>query len=208
MLRLMDAEADLERRRQASEQRQAEQKQALAAAKDEVRAQRRQKAEAHQAFLQEQTDEIRRRAAEQEALRARRLAEQEAAYDRIMANLQPCRAFRDDGSPCTRKANPGLSFCHLHTGYAGPLQPVSAPPPQETAARAAEEGAVERPAAPPAVAREVRSPALPPIVVQTTAASSSLERLLVILAVFLAVLACLTALGGLTVAGARLLPRR
>ena len=122
MLRQMDAEARLERQRQESERRQTEQRQELAEAKAEIREQRRQKAAARQAFLDEQTAEIRRRAAEQQELRARRQAEQEEAHDRIMAGLKPCRAYNDDGSPCTRKANPGLSYCYLHVGYSGPLQ--------------------------------------------------------------------------------------
>ena len=214
MLDLMNAEAESERRRQASERRQAEEREALEAAKAEVRDQRRQRAAAHQAFLQEQTDEIRRRAAEQESLRARRLAEQEARHDRIMAELKPCRAYNADGSACTRKANPGLSFCHLHVGYAGPLQPSEEKPIAPAAASAAQApkaDAVPKPAAAaPVPMPEPRPVAIQPIVVQTPTVEggSSLERALVLVATVLAIVVCLTAVGGMTFAGARLLPHR
>ena len=211
-LRLMNAEADAERRRLASERRQAEQREELAAAKAEVRDQRRQKAAAHQAFLQEQMDEIRRRAAEQESLRMRRLAEQEAEHDRILAGLKPCRAYNNDGSICTRKANPGLSFCHLHVGYSGTLQPIVekpiAAPAVDLAAQTPKEDAVpksvpvQKPASCPV--------AIQPIVVQTPAIEGGLtmERSLVMVVTVLAILVCLTAMGGMMFAGSRLLPQR
>ena len=214
MLRQINAEADMERRRQASERRQAEQRQELAAAKAEVQDQRRQKAAAHQAFLQEQTDEIRRRATEQESLRARRLAEQEAEYDRIKASLKPCRAYNDDGSPCKRKANPGLRFCYRHVGYAGQLQPpeeaspvvaaatmevkASEPVSEYDMAAAGETSSVERRA-------EARSEAARPVVVREVVAEGgggfSFERTLALLAVVLALLVCFAVLGSIMFAG-------
>ena len=213
MLRLMNAEAESERRRQASERRQAEQQEMLAAAKAEVRDQQRQRAAARQAFLQEQTDEIRRRAAEQEDFRLRRLAEQEAEYDRIMAGLKPCRAYNADGSACTRKANPGLSFCHLHVGYAGPLQPSAEKPTAPEAAPAAQapkEDVAPKETATPVQTPEPRPVAIQPIVVQTPAieGGSSMERSLVLVATVLAILVCLAAVGGMTFVGVRLLPQR
>lgn len=213
-LSLMDAEAESERRRIASERRQAEQRAELAAAKAEVRDQQRQKAVARQALLQEQTDEIRRRAAEQESLRMRRLAEQEAEHDRILAGLKPCRAYNANGSPCTRKANPGLSFCHLHVGYTGPLQPREEKPIKPAISVAAqttmEEAATKPSAAPSVQASEPRPMAIQPIVVQMPAAEggASMERSLVLVATVLAILVCLTVVGGMMLAGARLLPQR
>ena len=212
-LRLMDAEAESERRRLASERRQAEQRAELAAAKAEVRDQQRQKAAARQALLQEQTDEIRRRAAEQESLRMRRLAEQEAEHDRILAGLKPCRAYNANGSPCMRKANPGLSFCHLHVGYSGPLQPREEKPIEPAMSMAAQttEDAAAKPSAAPAVqASEPRPVAIQPIVVQMPAVEggTSMERSLVLVATVLAILVCLTVVGGMMLAGARLLPQR
>ncbi len=215
MLDLMNAEAESERRRQASERRQAEERENLAAAKAEVRDQRRQRAAAHQAFLQEQTDEIRRRAAEQEALRMRRLAEQEAAHDRILAGLKPCRAYNADGSACSRKANPGLSFCHLHVGYDGPLQPCVEKPSEPVADMASqtprkEDAAPKVMAAAPAPMPEPRPVVPQPIVIQAPAieGGSSLERSLVLVVTVLAVVVCLTAVGGMTFVGVRLLPHR
>lgn len=214
MLGLMNAEAESERRRQASERRQAEERENLAAAKAEVRGQRRQREAAHQAFLQEQTEEIRRRAAEQESLRMRRLAEQEAEHDRIMAELKTCRAYNANGSACTRKANPGLSFCHLHVGYSGPLQPsegksiVPAAAPVEPTPK---EDAAPKPVATARVLTPEPHPvAIQPIVVQTPAieSGSSLERSLVLVVTVLAIVVCLTAVGGMTLAGAHLLPHR
>ena len=38
-------------------------------------------------------------------------------HDEILASLQQCKAKNPDGSPCKRKANPGLEYCYLHVGY-------------------------------------------------------------------------------------------
>ena len=214
MLHLMNAEAESERRRQASEWRQAEQQASLEAAKAEVRDLQRQRATEHKAFLQEQTDEIRRRAAEQENFRMRRLAEQEAEHDRIMAELKPCRAYNADGSICTRKANPGMSFCHLHVGYTGALQPSVEKPilsaPVQTVQEPAEDAATEPVAVAPAPIAESRPVAIQPIVVQTPAieGGSSMERSLVLVVTVLSILVCLVAVGGITLVAVRLLPRR
>lgn len=212
--RQMDAAAESERRRQASERRQAEQRENLAAAKAEIRSQRQQRAAAHQAFLKEQTDEIRRRAAEQESLRQRRLAEQEAKHDRILAELKPCRAYNADGSVCTRKANPGLPFCHLHVGYSGPLQPCVAKPAAAKPALAVQvpkESVTPKPmAAAPTQAPDSHPVAIQPIVVQTPAVEngSSMERSLILVIMVLAIIVCLTVVGGMTIVCARLLPHR
>ena len=214
MLNLMNAEAESERRRQASERRQAEQQASLEAAKAEVRDLRRQRAAEHKAFLQEQTDEIRRRAAEQESFRMRRLAEQEAEHDRIMAELKPCRAYNADGSICTRKANPGMSFCHLHVGYSGALQPIVEKPipsaPAQMVQEPTEHAAPEPVAVAAAPITESRPVAIQPIVVQTPTieGGSSMERSLVLVVTALAILVCLAAVGGITLVAVRLLSRR
>ena len=41
----------------------------------------------------------------------------DAQYDEIMRSLKPCQAFRDDGTPCQKKALPGNKYCSLHVGY-------------------------------------------------------------------------------------------
>ena len=144
----------------------------------------------------------------------RRLAEQEAEHDRIMAALKPCRAYNADGSVCTRKANPGLSFCHLHVGYTGQLQPSEEKPNAPAAASAAqtpkEDAAPKSVAAVPVQMPEPRPVAIQPIVVQTPSVegSSALERSLVLVVTVLAIVVCLTAVGGMTLAGVRLLPHR
>ena len=143
----------------------------------------------------------------------RRLAEQEAEHDRILAGLKPCRAYNDDGSACSRKANPGLSFCHLHVGYNGPLQPPAEEPVAPVAASAAREpkGAASlKEAATPVRTLEPCPMAIQPIVVQspTVEGGSSMERSLVLVTTVLAILVCLTAVGGMTLVGARLLPQR
>ncbi len=38
-------------------------------------------------------------------------------YDSIMKSLKNCQALREDGSPCTKRALPGKSYCYLHVGY-------------------------------------------------------------------------------------------
>ena len=69
--------------------------------------------------------EIRARAAELESERraaAARSAEMAARHDAALAALKTCRAYNDNGTPCMRKANPGLEFCYLHVGYSGKMQ--------------------------------------------------------------------------------------
>ena len=144
----------------------------------------------------------------------RRLAEQEAEHDRIMAELKPCRAYNADGSICTRKANPGMSFCHLHVGYSGALQPIVEKPipsaPAQMVQEPTEHAAPEPVAVAAAPITESRPVAIQPIVVQTPAieGGSSMERSLVLVVTALAILVCLAAVGGITLVVVRLLSRR
>ncbi len=62
----------------------------------------------------ERLAEIRQRAVEQEREILRRRAEQEKVHDAILSSLPTCMGRNADGTPCTRKANPGHHYCHLH----------------------------------------------------------------------------------------------
>ena len=53
-------------------------------------------------------------AVEQEREILRRRAEQEKVHDAILSSLPTCMGRNADGTPCTRKANPGHHYCHLH----------------------------------------------------------------------------------------------
>ena len=113
------ARAIRERERDREEQRHAirENKAAIEREREAARRER-------EAREQDQLDEIRYRAAEKERKINSRQERQAEDYDKIMRNLEQCRAYNEDGTPCAKKANPGIPFCHRHVGYKGEMQPV------------------------------------------------------------------------------------
>ena len=113
------ARAIRERERDREERRQTirENKAAIDKGREAARRER-------EAREQDQLDEIRYRAAEKERKINDRHERQAEDYDKIMRDLGECRAYNADGTPCTKKANPGIPFCHRHVGYTGEMKPA------------------------------------------------------------------------------------
>lgn len=100
-----------------------ERRQAIRENKEAIARDRESARRAKEAREADQLDEIRYRAAEKERAVNERHDKQAEEYDKIMRSLKPCRAYNADGTPCTKKANPGIPFCHKHVGYTGKMQP-------------------------------------------------------------------------------------
>ena len=107
-------EEERARRIQQAEAVKAEQQQLVRDNKAVIEANARAVEAERRAREAERQAEIRQRAAEQEAEILRRRAEQEKNHDAILNALPTCMGRNADGSPCTRKANPGHHYCHLH----------------------------------------------------------------------------------------------
>lgn len=116
-------EEDRARAVRESERIREERRQAIRENKEAIARDRELARRAKEAREADQLDEIRYRAAEKERRVNERQDRQSEEYDRIMRSLKPCRAYNADGTPCTKKANPGIPFCHKHVGYTGKMQP-------------------------------------------------------------------------------------
>lgn len=107
-------EEDRARRIAHEEAARAEKMQNVRENKAVIDAQNRAAAAERKAREAERNAELRARAAEQERETVRRRAEQEKVHDAVLSALPTCIGRNADGTPCTRKANPGHHCCALH----------------------------------------------------------------------------------------------